>query len=664
MKETKSTTIKPKQNNERKKQTMKFYLKEKHRKFWTLHTEDGLRVGSIEINTHDRWRKGDYRCWYYSTNSDFGGSHGFADNEGKTLFEARKILEKYLTNHPELIDILRNEQEKKKRTNTFDIKFLPESEESAKDFFPTPQALAGKMLAKVRHLETIQTVLEPSAGLGDLADVVKKAVCNGRHRYRGDNLDIDVIEVDSNLQKILAANNSFKLVHDDFLSYSTHKRYDLIAMNPPFSKGTEHLLKAMDMQRKTGGQIVCLLNAETIRNPYTNTRQQLHRELLRMGQSNFSIEFVSNAFSKAKRATDVEVAIVYCNFPMPEYNSSFYEKMEKAEEFKRQERERNEVISADKIDAAIQRYKVECAAGLELIKEYRAMIPYILTSAKKSNYNKPIIELKVCDHDCDENRYLKQVRLKYWEAFFDNDDFLKNLTSEVRNQFHESVREMADYEFSRFNINQVLAKMAAEMISGCEETIMKLFDELSAEHAYFPECKNNIWGYSGWKTNKAHKVNYKCIVPCYGIYTDRSWNTKAFDVYNAYKFLADIEKCLNYLDGVGTLDVNLEQQLEYAAGAGVTKNIHCKYFDVTFYKKGTCHITFTNHYIVDVLNIYAANNRNWLPPSYGKKKYGDMTEEEKIVIDEFQGKEAYDEVVANASLYLSGPANTLPLLGC
>ena len=645
---------------------MKFYLVEKQRKnlrpSWILHTEDGLRVGLIEISTRNNWRKGDYVCWYYSENHDYRCS-GFADNEGKTLFEARKILEKYLIEHPDVIESLRRQEKKQARNESFNIKFLPESEENAKDFFPTPEALAGKMLAKVRHLENIQTVLEPSAGLGDLAEVVKKAVCGKGRRYYRDKVDIDVIEVDRNLQKILAAKDSLRLVHDDFLSYSTRKRYDLIAMNPPFSKGAEHLLKAMDMQRKTGGQIVCLLNAETIRNPYTKTRQQLYHELLRMGRSNFSIEFVSNAFSKAKRATDVEVAIVYCNFIAPEADSSFFERMEKAAEAERQERESREVLSADPVDAYIQMYKVECAAGLELIKEYRAMVPRMLTSMTKSTYNKPIIELKVNDHDCDENNYLRSVRLKYWAAFFHNDEFTHNLTSEVRDKFQSSVREMADYEFSRFNINQVLAKMAAEMVSGCEETIMKLFDELSAEHAYFPECKNNIWGYSGWKTNKAHKVNYKCIVPCYGIYTDRSWNTKAFDVYNAYKFLADIEKCLNYLDGVGTLDVDLEQQLEYAASAGVTKNIHCKYFDVTFYKKGTCHITFTNHYIVDVLNIYAANNRNWLPPSYGKKEYEDMTEEEKVVIDGFQGKESYTQVLANRDIYLSGPTITLPLLG-
>ena len=49
-------------------------------------------------------------------------------------------------------------------------------------------------------------------------------------------------------------------------------------MNPPFSNGDKHLLKALQMQEK-GGNIVCLLNAETLRNPYTESRKELIRQL-------------------------------------------------------------------------------------------------------------------------------------------------------------------------------------------------------------------------------------------------------------------------------------------------------------------------------------------------------------------------------------------------
>ena len=34
----------------------------------------------------------------------------------------------------------------------------------------------------------------------------------------------------------------------------------------------------------------------------------------------------------------------------------------------------------------------------------------------------------------------------------------------------------------------------------------------------------------------------------------------------------------------------------------------------------------------------------WLPPTYGKVRYDDMDEESRRVVDEFQGREKYDEV--------------------
>lgn len=95
---------------------------------------------------------------------------------------------------------------------------------------------------------------------------------------------------------------------------------------------------------------------------------------------------------------------------------------------------------------------------------------------------------------------------------------------------------------------------------------------------------------------------------------------------------------------------------------GITKNIACKFFQATFYKKGTVHITFTCPELIDRFNIYAAQNRGWLPPSYGKKSYKDMTAEEKTVIDSFQGEKAYNEVMAKSDYYLASPIESRPLL--
>lgn len=186
-----------------------------------------------------------------------------------------------------------------------------------------------------------------------------------------------------------------------------------------------------------------------------------------------------------------------------------------------------------------------------------------------------------------------------------------------------------------------------------------MYDRLTEEHAYYPECQKNRHLYDGWKTNKAWKIGKKVILPCYGIFD--SWSGKP-RTYEAYNTLADIERILNFFDGDMTAEVNLESELRKSFEQGITKNIACKFFQATFYKKGTVHITFTCPELIDRFNIYAAQNRGWLPPSYGKKSYKDMTAEEKTVIDSFQGEKAYNEVMAKSDYYLASPIESRPLL--
>ena len=125
--------------------------------------------------------------------------------------------------------------------------------------------------------------------------------------------------------------------------------------------------------------------------------------------------------------------------------------------------------------------------------------------------------------------------------------------------------------------------------------------------------------------------------------------------YKAYDVLSDIERILNFFDGNLTADVNLKETIESYFNQGTMKNIPCKYFKATFYKKGTCHLVFTCPELIKRFNIYAAKHRGWLPPSYGKKTYEQMDEEEKKVIDDFQGKEDYNIVLSKPEYYLNAP---------
>lgn len=110
------------------------------------------------------------------------------------------------------------------------------------------------------------------------------------------------------------------------------KEYDLIVMNPPFSNGCKHLLKALEMQKRNGGAVICLLNAETLKNPCTNDRQDLQRKL---AEYNAKIEYMQDAFLDAERKTAVEIALVKVQLPEVHRESFILEGLRKAQGKKR-----------------------------------------------------------------------------------------------------------------------------------------------------------------------------------------------------------------------------------------------------------------------------------------------------------------------------------------
>lgn len=588
-----------------------------------------------------------------------------------------------------------------------------------KDFYPTPKELAEKMCEYLDGKE--EYVLEPSAGKGDLVDALRKIVGN-----------IDMCESDETLHAVLSAkyaketlekekaafreeernlerkmyvynretekyentlteeeekrfrevrkeleyfqkDGTLRLVAKDFLSYQTWKKYDAIVMNPPFSEGAAHLLKAISLMRY-GGKIVCLLNRETIENPYTNERKML---LTKLEELNAEIEYQSMAFMSddAERKTNVEIAIVKLTIPSKAgYKSQIMEGLDKAKEAqKSQEQEATDVsVTNGFVDALIEQCAYETELGIRLFKEYEAILPYMCRNFDRTCYSGDIIELRCNDREFEPNAFARAVRMKYWQKFFCNKQFQKALTTNLSSSFQAVISEAGNYEFTKENIMRVLENLAGVMSEARTETIYDLFDKLSAEHSWYPECAKNIHYYNGWASNKAHMVSDKKVILPINGFSSYSWRRKdEIDAYRVSQTISDIEKVFDYL-AAGSEEVfsptKAYERINIASETGETKNITCRYFSLDFFKKGTCHIKFKEEAkpLIEKLNILGSMKKGWLPPCYGKKAYNDMTDEEKAVIDEFQGHEAYERVLDKAGYYLdagSGFDNMLSICG-
>ena len=528
------------------------------------------------------------------------------------------------------------------------------------DFYPTPARLIDKMLRGL-EMHRFQNILEPSAGKGDLADGIKSKIEVQGYSYRdtGKN-QIDTIEIDENLRHVLKG-KEYKVVHDDFLTYDTARRYDLIVMNPPFSRGEWHLLKALDML-KNGGKIVCLLNAETLKNLFSNPRRDLSR---RLGEYNAEIEYLPGAFADAERPTGVEIALIKVTIPEVKRCSHFFDELKlKSEESYRARTRGQELTQADFIENLVERYNVEVKAGIRLIEEYAALKPQILESMKEHR-DRPIIKLEIEGGGFGDNlnqtinAYVKKVRYKYWENLFSAKEFICRCTSNMQNDLFRRIEEMTSYDFSRYNINQIKIELIMGMSQAAEQTILKIFNDLSDAHAYNDFDSKNIHYYNGWKTNKSWIINKKVIIPMYGAFSE--WNGQPeFSRYRTLQTLSDIEKALDYLDqGETTTWGSLESNLQRAEKDGITRNIDTKHFTMTFYKKGTCHLTFKDLDLLKKLNIFGSQKKGWLPPAYGKKTYSSMDAEEKAVIDEFEGEKEYARTLNETHRFITASENLL-----
>lgn len=599
------------------------------------------------------------------------------------------------------------------------------SAEARHSFYPTPPDIADRMLEGIR-LGGMERILEPSAGTGNLVAAVARKMREdipgfSQRWHRTDSVDVDCVEIDPALrdailrewggskldelkrfryqfehgeqpdttdaerEKYLEVKKEIdlheavkvRIVHDDFITYKTFTPYGLILMNPPFHHGDIHLLRAISMQERTGGLIRCLLNAETLRNPYTQRRKALAR---RLDELCAEIEYIPGAFRGADRKTDVEIALVKIEIPAPEgEESEFYSRMKKAADAQIEaDQELKELITADYLQAAVQSYEVETAATMKFYREYRNLLPYMRRDLTDKGCDSPLITLQVFRPneygytEFDLQRYIRAVRLKYWKALLYNPKFTAKLTSKLAEKYRSMLNSMADYEFSVFNIQQLYLEINREVAVGIEAEILALFETLTTKYANWPECKTTIHYFNGWRTNKAHMIGEKVILP-ENAYDYNTWDKSyEFNTLKAGEVLEDIEKALDYLAAVPHEESwTMGARLDYAKANGQFRNVEFKYFSADFYKKRTMHIKFNKNAlpIIQRLNIFGSQRRGWLPPDYGKKQYADMDAEQRAVLDSFHGDgtegsgaENYGAVLRNAAYYLAEPARNLPAL--
>lgn len=111
--------------------------------------------------------------------------------------------------------------------------------------FPTPPELADLMV-ELAALAPGMTVLEPSAGTGNIIAAIRKHI----------DIHVTAVEINPTLAKYLKADT---VRCADFLEVEDLGKFDRVVMNPPFANATDidHILRALGML-KPGGRLVAI----------------------------------------------------------------------------------------------------------------------------------------------------------------------------------------------------------------------------------------------------------------------------------------------------------------------------------------------------------------------------------------------------------------------
>lgn len=489
-----------------------------------------------------------------------------------------------------------------------------------KEFFPTPKPVIQKLLQGINLSRT--TILEPSAGKGDIIDYIYDLVlaaasswCIDRERSNLSKF-IYTIEKNPDLQNVLRG-KGYSVVDSDFLQHSAERNYDLIVMNPPFSDGAKHFLHAFEIAN--GAEIRCLLNAETINNPYSYERQQAAQIIETYGGTT---EDLGPCFANSERPTNVHVVLVTIPKRERSFKFQFQGNTYGEKNYKISDLANNQVELRDEFESRVNRFnKIKEAAN----KIYEGLVEaayYAGDYLKDIALTKCVGKSASCG-DQGFNNFMSDIREAAWNELFTQSKLSGIVTSTVRKDLESARESYGQMAFTLENVLGMMGELTLSLPDIRKQCIMGAFDVMTSFSS-----TNKLY-VDGWKTNDAWMIKKKCIIP-YGNKDSEAWikkfgHCKPGVSCSYVDKIADIEKALCFVSGKVWEDGKDKNK-------GVKENsiwnirefeefgvwYDTEFFRIKFFKKGTVHLEFKDDTLWKKFNIEACDGKNWLPADYGR----------------------------------------------
>ncbi|MDT8992784.1 DUF4942 domain-containing protein [Curvibacter sp. APW13] len=507
--------------------------------------------------------------------------------------------------------------------------------------YPTGEHTAARMWAKfqrpVRHL------CDPSAGRGNLIRYARDGfsglsdeqipwvaatedteISVGRYRERirtyarqkFANLDeVSAIEID--VQHHPALNElGLKILGYDFMDVRSLATVSHVIMNPPFAYGAAHVLHAWDLVYDA--EIAAIINAETIRNPYSQERQRLVKLIEKHG----SVEFLQDQFvDDVERTTTVEVALIYLDKTPVRYID-----IESMTAGLREGDNQFEAIDAGMCTAlalpsnfiedtcfrfkeavVAARQASEAQALADRLREGLGMtLEDMQAKGVGNDVRKEIATVRDAANKDFKTRY-DDLKKRAWAQIIRSSLLTDKLSNQARKKLEASAQDIYKLEFSAANIHGFLRGVIESMGAIYTDMVCDLFDTI------MERSSDNVVFYRSWKSNQKHKIGMRIRKTRFIIPRMRVGFGGGLD-YDNERFLADVDKVFGYLHGInGPYMDGLVPALRQAE-LRRSDRIQSRFFDVRYYSgTQTMHFYPKSAEVVEKINLFVGRIRQWLP---------------------------------------------------
>ncbi|OAI29772.1 DUF4942 domain-containing protein [Methylomonas koyamae] len=477
-------------------------------------------------------------------------------------------------------------------------------------YYPTPETLGRKAWAKFKNTQFVR-VLEPSAGEGHLLKA------KPRDHYQ--RLAIDCIEIDIRKHAVLR-DEGYAVVGMDFLQFQSGSVYSHIIMNPPFADGAKHVLKAWEIL--FDGEIVAIVNAETLKNPFSRERQQL----LRLIEQHGEVEFLSDMFAgaEAERKTPVEIALVWL-----QKTSTFEQDIlgNILDDLRQDSREADDLLGEFQlpnelalpnafIDNAVLMFNAAVEAARQAVfsearaNRYRVMLGKTLGELNGAGLRGDDESSSAAVKRTLFKRY-QELKNRAWASILRSTQVSARLSSAAQKRLEADFETVKSLEFTVPNIYGFLQGIIEQQGEIQLNMVCDVFDLITRYY------RDNTVFYMGWKSNDKHRTlgmrikTTRFILPGHGssaYQNGLNWESE--------RLLADFDKVFALLDGKTEAEISLvsvfKQQFQALRDG---QRIGASYFDVRYYPGiGTIHFFPKSKTLIDRMNRWVGRQRRWLPP--------------------------------------------------